>query len=132
MRKVDSLCFYDKDLNFWLRPEGDLLVIGVTDFSQEFLGTLTLITDLPTIGSTLKRYTILAIVESDKTTTELIMPINAVVLDVNQALLAQPNLINEDCYGKGWLVKVKPLDFNENDFLTAAAYEADVAVFFNK
>jgi len=60
------------------------------------------------------------------------MPINAVVSGVNQALLAQPQLINEDCYGKGWIVKVKPLDFNQKEFLDAVTYEADVAVFFNK
>jgi glycine cleavage system H protein len=115
---------YTKD-HEWLRPEGDLAQVGITDFAQGELGDIVYI-EVNTVGETLKAGDVFGIVEAVKTTSDLFMPIDGEVVEVNPALTKHPELVNSDPYGQGWLVKVRPSAGGDSHLIDAGAYAAAV------
>ena len=108
----------------WIRLEGDVAYVGVTDYAQEQLGDIVFV-DIQTEGETLAADEVFGTIEVVKTISDLFMPVAGEVLEQNEALADQPELVNKDPYGKGWLIKIKPdADANFDDLMDAAAYKA--------
>jgi glycine cleavage system H protein len=112
----------------WIRVEGDVAVVGITDFAQGELGELVYV-EVETVGQTVAKDEIFGTVEAVKTTSDLFMPVSGEILEFNGQLDESdgdnPGLINEDPYGAGWIVKVKVTNPDElADLLDAAAYAA--------
>ncbi len=108
----------------WCRVEGDVAVIGITDFAQSELGDIVFV-DVPTVGETLAANEVFGSIEAVKTVSDAFLPVGGEVIEFNEAVEADPSLVNRDAYGEGWLVKVRMSDPAEADaLLDAAAYEA--------
>ena len=111
----------------WVRQEGDIAVIGITDYAQSQLGDVVFV-ELPKVGRALKKAEAAAVVESVKAASDVYAPISGEVLEVNEALAAEPALINSDAGGKAWFFKVKIANRNElGGLLDEAAYKAHTA-----
>lgn len=115
----------------WVRVEGDIAYIGITDFAQSELGDLVYV-EIETVGETLEKGASFGTVEAVKTTSELYMPVSGEITEFNEELDESkgdnPTLINTDPYGDGWMVKVKMSDAGElADLMDAAAYQALVS-----
>ncbi|GAC1437746.1 MAG: glycine cleavage system protein GcvH [Sediminibacterium sp.] len=95
---------YTKD-HEWIRLEGDTATIGVTDFAQHELGDIVYI-DINSVGKTLKAEEIFGTVEAVKTVSDLFLPVDGTITEVNSLLEKQPELVNTDPYGDGWMVKM--------------------------
>lgn len=108
----------------WVKEEGDLLVIGITDFAQKELGDLVFI-NLPNVGDEVRAEEAFADVESVKAVSDIISPINGVIAQVNEALLDAPELINQDAY-EAWMIKVEKATGQEN-LITAEEYQEVIA-----
>ena len=119
--------FYDPD-HFWVRVEGDELVMGMDDFAQKLAGEIVFV-QLPDEGKKLKKGKKLAKVESGKWLGKIKSPVNGELIAVNEELELKPELINQDCYGAGWMYRLKAGDLGELDDLIhgAGALEAWVA-----
>lgn len=114
---------YTKD-HEWVRVEGDVVVVGVTDFAQGELGDIVFV-EIETEGETLEKGETFGTVEAVKTVSDLFMPVGGEVIELNEALADDPELVNKDPYGEGWMVKVKATDLAELDeLLDADAYKA--------
>ncbi|MFO7708848.1 MAG: glycine cleavage system H protein [Desulfobacterales bacterium] len=98
--------YYEKD-HYWVRPEGDLLVMGMTDFAQKLAGKIVFV-QLPEPGKALEAGKRFAKVESGKWLGKINAPVTGELADVNEELEGNPGLINEECYGKGWMYKIRP------------------------
>ena len=96
---------YTKD-HEWIRLEGDIATVGITDFAQGELGDIVFV-DIPTQGETLAAEEVFGSVEAVKTVSDLYLPIDGEVIEVNPAIDNQPDLVNSDPYGRGWMVRVK-------------------------
>ncbi|PLX08297.1 MAG: glycine cleavage system protein H [Marinilabiliales bacterium] len=110
----------------WLRIEGDEAVVGITEFAATHLGDIVFI-EIETEGEELDKGESFGTIEAVKTVSDSYMPVAGEVIEVNEAILDDPALVNKDCYGEGWLIKIKlanPADVDE--LMDAAAY-ADVA-----
>ena len=117
---------YTKD-HEWIRVEGDEAVVGITDFAQSELGDIVYL-DINTVGKSLAAEAVFGTVEAVKTVSDLFLPMAGTITEVNPALSANPELVNTDPYGAGWMVKVtvnNPADVEQ--LLDAAAYSALVA-----
>ena len=99
---------YDKN-HFWVKKEGDLLVMGMNDFAQKLAGEIVYI-QLPDDGKKIKQGKKFAKVESGKWLGKVFAPVPGVIDSVNEDLEENPGLVNEDCYGAGWMYKIKPND----------------------
>ncbi len=108
----------------WLRiTEGNIAVIGVTDFAQSELGDIVFV-EIETVGQTLATNEIFGTVEAVKTVSDLFLPVAGKILEVNPALANSPELVNSDPYGEGWMVKVEVADLTEVEALMdSAAYQ---------
>lgn len=107
----------------WIRLEGDIAYVGITDYAQQQLGDIVFI-DVPTEGETLDKGEVFGTVEVVKTVSDLFLPIGGEVMEVNSQLEEHPELVNQDPYGEGWIIKLKPTDAGEMDeLLDAAAYK---------
>jgi glycine cleavage system H protein len=116
---------YTKD-HEWLRIEGDVAYVGVTDFAQRELGDIVYI-DIDTTGQELEVEAAFGTIEAVKTVSDLFMPVSGTVLEVNPELDSQPELVNKDPYGRGWMVKIAISNPAElDDLMDAAAYESTV------
>jgi glycine cleavage system H protein len=114
---------YTKD-HEWVVVEGDIATIGITDFAQSELGDIVFV-DITTEGETLDQEEVFGSVEAVKTVSDLFMPISGEIIELNEKLDGDPELVNSDPYGDGWMIKVKISDAAQlNDLLDAAAYEA--------
>lgn len=117
---------YTKD-HEWVRLEGDTVVIGVTDFAQGELGDIVFV-EVETEGETLDAEEVFGTIEAVKTVSDMFMPVAGEVLEFNAELEDEPALINDDPYGKGWIVRIKLADLVDIDqLLSADAYEAEFA-----
>ena len=117
---------YTKD-HEWIRVEGDIAYVGITDYAQSELGEIVFV-DITTEGETVAKEEVFGTIEAVKTVSDLFMPAGGEVLEVNPDLEEQPELVNEDAYGKGWIIKVSLSDFAElDDLMTAAEYEQMIA-----
>lgn len=113
---------YSKD-HEWVRVEGDTVTIGITDFAQGELGDIVYV-DVDSQGETLNAEEVFGTVEAVKTVSDLFMPVSGEVLELNSILESEPEKINSDPYGDGWVIKVKISDASELDnLLDAAAYK---------
>ena len=107
----------------WVRIEGDEAYVGITDYAQSQLGDIIFV-DIPTEGETLEKGETFGSIEVVKTVSDLFLPIGGEILEVNPALEENPELVNKDPYGEGWIVKIKPTDVSEaDDLLDAEAYK---------
>ncbi len=114
---------YTKD-HEWIRIEGDVAYVGITDFAQSELGEIVYV-EVETVGETLNTAEAFGSIEAVKTVSDLLCPVAAEILEVNPDLEDQPELVNQDPYGKGWIVKVSVVSPAEvNDLMDAAAYQA--------
>lgn len=95
---------YTKD-HEWIRVEGDEAYVGVTDFAQNELGDIVYV-EIETVGDEVEQGEVFGTIEAVKTVSDLFMPISGTVLEVNDALESAPELVNEDPYEKGWMVKI--------------------------
>ena len=108
----------------WIRVEGDEAYVGITDYAQSELGEIVFV-DVNTVGETVGMNEVFGSIEAVKTVSDLNMPVTAEVLEFNEALNDQPELVNNDPYGEGWMIKVKVAYAAELDkLMDAAAYEA--------
>lgn len=108
----------------WIRVEGDEAYVGITDYAQSELGEIVFV-DVNTVGETVGMNEVFGSIEAVKTVSDLNMPVTAEVIEFNEALNDQPELVNNDPYGEGWMIKVKVADAAELDkLMDAAAYEA--------
>ena len=114
---------YTKD-HEWVRVEGNVATIGITDFAQKELGDIVYLY-VTTIGETVAREEIFGTVEAVKTVSDLFMPISGKVLEMNKDIDSAPESVNNDAYGKGWMIKVSVDNEAElADLLSADAYKA--------
>ena len=111
--------FYAPD-HFWVRVEGDELVMGMDDFAQKLAGEIVFV-QLPDEGKKLKKGKKLAKVESGKWLGKIKSPVNGELIAVNEDLELSPELINQDCYGAGWMYRLKAADLGELDDLIHGA-----------
>ena len=102
--------------HFWVKEEGDLIVMGMDDFAQKMAGDIVYI-QLPNEGKQLKQGKKFAKMESGKWLGKVFAPVSGELVAVNEELETNPEKINEDCYGAGWLFKIKPDDLSELDTL---------------
>ena len=93
----------------WIRVEGDIAYVGITDYAQEQLGDIVFV-DIPTVGESLEAGEVFGTIEVVKTISDLFLPVAGEVLEQNEALEENPELVNKDPYGEGWLIKMKPAD----------------------
>lgn len=123
---IPSNLKYSKD-HEWVRVEGDTAYIGITDFAQSELGEIVIV-DITTEGETLAQEAVFGSIEAVKTVSDLFMPVGGEVLEVNPKLEDNPELVNSDPYGEGWMIKVKMTDPSEaGKLLDAEAYKALIA-----
>lgn len=112
---------YTKD-HEWVKVDSDIATIGVTDFAQSELGDIVFV-EVETEGETLDQEEVFGTIEAVKTVSDLFMPIAGKIIEFNTEIEANPELVNSDPYGDGWMVKVKISDASQlEDLLDAAAY----------
>ena len=115
----------------WIRLEGEIAFVGITDYAQHELGDITFVdVDPDIVGETLDAQEEFGAIEAVKTTAELLMPVGGEIVEMNEALADEENakLVNSDPYGEAWIIKIKVNDPAEVDALMdAAAYEAKIA-----
>ena len=110
----------------WVRVEGNTAYVGITDFAQRELGDIVYV-DINTVGKEINREAVFGTVEAVKTVSDLFMPMSGKVLEFNKKLDTNPELVNQDPYGDGWMVKVELKDAAEADqLLSADDYAAQV------
>lgn len=123
MNELPGDLLYTKE-HEWLRKEDDgSVTIGITDHAQEALGDLVFV-ELPEIGQELETGGEMAVVESVKAASDVYAPIGGSVLAVNEALENEPEKINADPYGEGWIVRLQPAEGDEGDTMDPDAYQA--------
>jgi glycine cleavage system H protein len=114
---------YTKD-HEWIRPEGDMGTVGLTNYAQEQLGDIVSV-EFPDIGKTFSKGESVALIDSMKTTSELYAPVSGEVIEINSELESNPEFINEEPYGKGWIIKIKIKAQDElNDLMDAVKYQS--------
>ncbi len=116
---------YTKD-HEWVSLEGDIATIGITDFAQKELGDIVFV-EVETIGKSLSANAVFGTVEAVKTVSDLFLPVSGTITELNAELANEPELVNTDPYGKGWMIKMKVDNAADvNQLLDSAAYEAVV------
>ncbi len=114
---------YSKD-HEWLRVDGDSCEMGITDFAQHELGEIVFV-ELPEVGDSFEAHDEIGTVESVKAVAEVFTPVGGTVSEVNEALMDEPERVNEDPHGSGWMLKFELADASElKELMDAAAYEA--------
>jgi glycine cleavage system H protein len=114
---------YTKD-HEWIRVEGNKAYVGITDYAQSELGEIVYV-DVPTLGEKLAKEAVFGTIEAVKTVSDLFMPVSGEVLEINAELEDNPEKVNEDAYGQGWLIKISITNPGElNGLLSAADYES--------
>jgi len=120
---VPGNLLYTRD-HEWLRVEGNMGYVGITDFAQSELGDIVFV-EIETVGETLARKEVFGTIEAVKTVSDMFMPVSGEILELNTALEETPDVVNKDPYGNGWMVKIKITNPSEvNDLLTAEKYTA--------
>jgi glycine cleavage system H protein len=119
---VPGNLLYTKD-HEWLRVEGDMGYVGITDFAQGELGDIVFI-EIETLGETLAKEEVFGTIEAVKTVSDMFMPVSGEILELNPAIEESPDIVNKDPYGKGWMVKIRISEPSElNDLLSAEKYK---------
>lgn len=116
---------YTKD-HEWVKIEGDIATVGITDFAQGELGDIVYV-EVETLDETIEKDEVFGTVEAVKTVSDLFMPLSGEVIEFNDELEDEPEVVNEDVYGKGWIIKIKLTNPEEaTDLLDADAYKAHI------
>lgn len=118
---IPDQLFYTKD-HEWVHVEGNIATVGITDFAQHELGDIVYV-DVSSIGQQLDAHQVFGTVEAVKTVSDLYMPLTGKIVEFNKALEKNPEKVNHDPYGDGWMIKVE-LASPGSDLLTAAQYKA--------
>jgi len=122
MMNVPSDLKYTKD-HEWIRLEGDIATVGITDFAQGELGDIVYV-EIETLNDSLEAEAVFGSVEAVKTVSDLFMPLSGEVIEINETLEDAPETVNEDPYGAGWMVKVQYSDLTQIEgLLDAEAYQ---------
>ena len=117
---------YTKD-HEWLSLDGEVATVGVTDFAQSELGDIEYV-EVETLDETLEKEEVFGTVEAVKTVSDLFMPISGEVIEFNEKLETNPEVVNEDPYGEGWMIKIRVSDENElNELLSSDEYEGEIS-----
>jgi glycine cleavage system H protein len=118
-----------KDLRYtkeheWVRIEGDLATVGITEYAAEQLGDIVFV-ELPALGRTVDQFAAVGVIESVKAVSDLFAPVGGEVVEVNDELANAPELLNGDPFGKGWMLRIRVADASQVDaLLDAPSYEA--------
>lgn len=123
--KLDANAKY-QDSHEWARKDGDLIVCGITDHAQDSLSDVVFV-ELPAVGDSLSKGDIFGTVESVKAASDLYMPMSGEIVEVNEALEDEPEQVNSDPFGAGWMIKFKPSDPSEWDGLLSGDEYAAIA-----
>ena len=116
---------YTKD-HEWVRVDGEVATVGITDFAQSELGDIVFV-EIETEGEELSAEEVFGSVEAVKTVSDLFMPVSGEIIEVNETLEASPEVVNEDPYEKGWMIKIRMSDPSElDDLLDTNAYQQEV------
>lgn len=119
---IPENCLYTPD-HEWIKVDGEIGTIGVTDFAQSQLGDVVFV-EVETEGETLGKGEVFGTIEAVKTVADMFMPVSGEVTEFNQALESNPELVNQDPYGKGWIVRIKLSDKGElSGLMNPKAYE---------
>jgi glycine cleavage system H protein len=116
--KIPAELKYTED-HEWIRIEGNMAVVGITDYAQNELGDVVFV-EIETEGEELEKGDTFGTVEAVKTVSDLFMPLAGKVAEVNAALADEPELVNKDPYGKGWMIKIEASNLDETDELLSA------------
>ncbi|MBM3160030.1 MAG: glycine cleavage system protein GcvH [Bacteroidetes bacterium] len=116
--KIPNNLKYTKD-HEWVSVDGDIAIVGITDFAQSELGDIVYV-EIETIGETVSQEQVFGSIEAVKTVSDLFMPLSGEILEFNEKLESNPELVNSDPYGEGWMVKVKISDNKEIEELMSA------------
>ncbi len=112
----------------WIRVSGNEATVGITEFAQKELGDIVYV-DINTVGEAIRQNDIFGTVEAVKTVSDLFIPVSGTILEVNELLNAQPELVNSDPYGKGWMIRMTISDPQELEgLLSANTYAATIGV----
>ncbi|MCD8172544.1 MAG: glycine cleavage system protein GcvH [Alistipes sp.] len=110
----------------WVKVEGDIAIIGITDFAQSQLGDIVFV-DVTTVGETLAQGEVFGSIEAVKTVSDAFLPVGGEILEFNEALNDAPDTVNKDPYGEGWMIKVRMGEPGQVDgLMDAAAYQASI------
>jgi glycine cleavage system H protein len=121
--KFDPTCLY-QDSHEWIRVEGSEAIIGISDYAQSELNDVVYV-ELPEVGDALEKGDEFGSVESVKAASELYMPASGEVIAINEALEDSPELVNEDAFGKGWMIRIRLMDTGElQDLRDVGAYRS--------
>jgi glycine cleavage system H protein len=119
---IPSELLYTKD-HEWIRIEGDIATVGITDFAQRELGDIVYV-EVETLDQHLDKEEVFGTVEAVKTVSDLFLPLSGEVIEFNEALEADPEKVNSDPYGEGWMIKMKISDTNQiSELLSSDAYK---------
>jgi len=111
----------------WVLVEGGVATVGITDYAQDQLGDIVFV-ELPAVGDKVSKEDAFGVVESVKAVSDIYAPVSGKVVEVNDDLPENPEMLNEDSYGDGWIIKIEMNDLDElQDLMTAAEYEEYVA-----
>lgn len=113
MSKILENLRYSKD-HEWVSVEGDVATVGITDYAQESLGDVVYV-DLPRVGDAFNAHEAIGSVESVKAVSEIFTPVGGAIVEVNESINDNPESVNGDCYGAGWMVKIKMNNSGEAD-----------------
>jgi len=114
--------YYTRD-HEWVRVEGMVATVGISDYAQQQLGEITFV-ELPAVGKEVGQHGILASIESSKAASDVFAPVAGKVTEVNGELESQPELVNQDCYGQGWICRLAMGDAGQvKEIMDAPAYE---------
>jgi glycine cleavage system H protein len=124
--KIPQDLKYTKD-HEWVRIEGDEATIGITDFAQSELGDIVYV-EVETVDETLEQEAVFGTVEAVKTVSDLFLPVSGLIVSFNEQLEDTPELVNEDPYGEGWIIKIKLDDLTQIDsLLTSQGYQSIIS-----
>ncbi len=132
LKKLKQKMNFPADLKYtkdheWVRVEGDEAVVGITDFAQRELGDIVFV-DISSVGEDVAANEVFGTIEAVKTVSDLFMPVQGTVLSVNEAIDASPELVNNDPYEAGWIIRVKLSNPDDvNGLLSAEEYQNEVA-----
>ena len=119
---IPSELKYTKD-HEWIKIEGNVATVGITDFAQGELGEIVYV-EIETEGESLDQEEVFGTIEAVKTVSDLFMPLSGEIIEFNEELESNPELVNEDPFGKGWMVKIKMSDSSqESDLLSLDSYK---------
>lgn len=110
----------------WLRPEGDIVIVGITDHAANELGDLVFV-ELPEVGTEVAKDDEIVVIESVKAASDILAPLDGEIVEVNESIVGDPTLVNQDATGEGWFFKMKlanPADMD--DLMSEDAYKAHI------